>query len=38
LCTDTPPLSYPTQYWYRITAVNQAGESEFSEPVAGSRQ
>ncbi|MBN1761316.1 MAG: fibronectin type III domain-containing protein [Chitinispirillaceae bacterium] len=36
--TDLPPLSYPTEYWYRVTAVNQEGESDFSETVSGSRQ
>ncbi len=35
---DQPPLSFPTQYWYRVTAVNQNGKSDFSEAVTGARE
>jgi fibronectin type 3 domain-containing protein len=38
LYDDLPPLSFPTQYWYRITAVNQEGESDFSAAAAGARE
>ncbi|MBN1575925.1 MAG: hypothetical protein JW913_05195 [Chitinispirillaceae bacterium] len=35
---DTPPYTYPTVYWYKVTAYNQEGESAASSAVSGSRR
>ncbi len=34
---DTPPNSYPAVYWYKTSTYNNAGESELSAAVSGSR-
>ena len=35
---DTPPYSFPTVYWYKVTAYNSKGESVASNIVSGTRR